>query len=814
MVGSYELRYWKLLVTIDPANTDFHGVKYDGSTITQFRVIHKSGFETMDLLDYAGTNERTYLMADSELENSFPKAPFVFELRDVILDVDGTLVTFQSPEYDAYYVPNKQAIQWAEGGDPSLVTVGTGSWMVPRFSKRIPGTTGGEYFDVKYKLVNGVLQWNLDPQLAFIKGAAGDVSANVTSFTFEAIETISGNWLEMKHEIFTVGTKKTFVIAWDKLVAKPPAAVNYRISINIHTDDGTHSTFSVQFSDLATIVNPPMPYLEEWNILPQGDSGVINNFPLVQNGTTAVASSEYPSIAQGASHKAYMAFDFSGGTSWRSDPLYGVTDGVYTGFQSTDGKVGEWVDYHLPVPGIVASTKMTCNQAGSPKQFWIYGRREKDDEWVQIGNNTVSDWNNTITTPSAVALVKCKCIRICVSSTNGASEGTCNIVEVTFERQGNDSIALEVVPVLKGNEILSLHAVCVGTSEFSTNSTGQTWTDTFNHVSYTVLDATLQRLYLEDLRFTMDTGTAVRPGTFDNSLVPAIHNDTAQMELFPVSDQGNVIGFGAFYLSTKTYPESIAPNEVTWDAIPNPTYSATTSLCNLPGLDTNIIVWLIQILNQSDDSPLYTYAQYDFDMNGVIEDGSVSRSVTVPPGGYDIETLMDEVSFQITSQYGIDVTQDPTTGGSWLNAGGYVTFDTTVPMRLFANDPVNGAHNPMSYVLGIQKDTQNYVSIYTADGFPDLSPIDAFYIRSSTICQNCCLLQGDDTSKPCFAIAPMRKSGDYLYWEESFKDQFCVNYQQPTCLSKIKIRICDQVGHTLHEIQNDVNLVFECVYEA
>jgi hypothetical protein len=272
------------------------------------------------------------------------------------------------------------------------------------------------------------------------------------------------------------------------------------------------------------------------------------------------------------------------------------------------------------------------------------------------------------------------------------------------------------------------------------------------------------------------------------------------LELVP---NNNIDGWNVMFLGLDNY--TISNNDIQWThAEPSSLqwkqgHRATTHA--LPINDVKVFKYDNQVIPTSNVS-------YDL-INEVVQASHIDDYITIGTGDYTLEALMEAliVAFQAKG-----ITLQRPLNNTWLNLEGKLLFSFNKKINLYARHPVSDQFNPMSHVIGILQST-NFATMFTADSIPDLSGLNYIYLRSTVLCQGHCLISGSNLSTPVFAIIPVDPVGGLLVYNETYQDQFSIQFQQPTNISKCDLQITDQLGAHI-SLQSDANLIFEIVYET
>ena len=177
---------------------------------------------------------------------------------------------------------------------------------------------------------------------------------------------------------------------------------------------------------------------------------------------------------------------------------------------------------------------------------------------------------------------------------------------------------------------------------------------------------------------------------------------------------------------------------------------------------------------------------------------------------HTVTSLMEDLQSKFAAQ---GITLQTPINGVWTNVEGKLLFSFTTPVNLFARHPLTGDYNPASHIFGITE-SNHFETMFTAQARPDLSMLSYIYLRSTAIAETQSLINGANRSSPVFAVIPVTVSNDTLVFNQSYPGQYQFTYQQPRNLSQIDIQVTDQIGTVLSEIEADVNILFEIVYES
>ena len=272
------------------------------------------------------------------------------------------------------------------------------------------------------------------------------------------------------------------------------------------------------------------------------------------------------------------------------------------------------------------------------------------------------------------------------------------------------------------------------------------------------------------------------------------------LDWFPLTTQNNTefTNWVAFYMPVSSIINIISSDNTTWMSLGEKQYT-------LKNFDWNVLN------NVKISAPNNVYkvfvnnAKLDIKTK-YIDAHPVEKYVKIPKGNYNIDSLMIKLQEQFKIQ---GITLSPTNVSSWLNPDGVLSFKFDTPINLYAIS-MEGGYNPMSYVLGIDRES-GFVTDHISNNTPDLSTVGFLYVRSPTLCQSCCLIQGNNKTSPVFAIVPIGANDDVL-WSEKYADEYSISYQMPTNLSKISIEITDQLGNEI-DLRGDINMCFEIIHE-
>jgi hypothetical protein len=195
----------------------------------------------------------------------------------------------------------------------------------------------------------------------------------------------------------------------------------------------------------------------------------------------------------------------------------------------------------------------------------------------------------------------------------------------------------------------------------------------------------------------------------------------------------------------------------------------------------------------------------------IVNNGLVDTILTIPVGQYDINSLMTEVSSQLTSTYG---------GTNTLTLGATnkkVSFNTTTPLRY----GTNLATSPVGFILGLGDEPNPLASTYypeveasvfIAPYLPNLQGSNNYHIASSTLGQGQGSLLKNNDKRPIILSVPNTVDfGEVINYEVNEIKLNQRHFNRPTNIQDIDIKILDDDNEIVDLQNTNIEIVLQII---
>ena len=217
-------------------------------------------------------------------------------------------------------------------------------------------------------------------------------------------------------------------------------------------------------------------------------------------------------------------------------------------------------------------------------------------------------------------------------------------------------------------------------------------------------------------------------------------------------------------------------------------------------------------IRNSATGTVITYDNIVFDLEGQLVRIFELETISVPIGQYTIDTLMRQIQVALISEHQITISK--TEGNeTWLNALGKITFTSSVKISIDQkyNDDV---YNPMSYILGINRDDHLLTTEFVSDSIPDISGIVSMFIHSDALSQADRTLNAGFSDSTIAVIPVFSEYGSFNFWSSPYQGKFMRSFQEPTNLNTFDIKLKDLTSSRNLALESDVCLCFQITYQS